>query len=87
MKLEACPFCGGEAKVIGNAENNSGFFVMCWSGEKCGCKLGDHMENGLPYHKFRTIEEATRAWNRRVVDSQPEWLSQALNEGDGVYRP
>lgn len=26
-------------------------------------------------------------WPREAKKSQPEWLSQALNEGDGVYRP
>ena len=24
---------------------------------------------------------------RKACNGQPEWLSQALNEGDGVYRP
>lgn len=26
-------------------------------------------------------------WNRRPTVSRPDFLSQALNEGDGVYRP
>ena len=71
-----CPFCGDDDPEID--EVSPGVCVVRCI--ECGC-LGPHDldTDGTP-------EQAVEAWNRRG-SARPDFLSQALNEGDGVYRP
>lgn len=69
-KLKPCPFCGGEAKVMGS-DSDPFFMVVCL---KCGLKA-------KWYHDLR--DEATIHWNERnypvfpdsskEMPSVPEW--------------
>jgi Lar family restriction alleviation protein len=55
-KLKPCPFCGGEAIMRDNKLGCTIWIVGC---RKCGADAG-----------FRTDkEEAIKAWNTRVGDS------------------
>lgn len=69
--IEPCPFCGADAEL--EDVNLEHLAVIC-----CGCgAIGPREDFG---------DAAIRAWNARR-DTVPEWLAQALNSGDGVYRP
>lgn len=74
-----CPFCGDSDPAIDEVEIGV-HAVVC---NDCGCTG--------PIERFNegTVQSPERAielWNRRG-HSGPDFLSQALNEGDGVYRP
>lgn len=59
IKLLPCPFCGGEAEVIGNyikgVPNNFQYFVRC---KKCKARP-------QPFYTFKKKEKAVEAWNTR----------------------
>lgn len=66
-KLKLCPFCGGEAEVIGyfqkGVANNYQYFVRC---QKCKARPQ------LYGYTFTSKEKAIEAWNRRYsVDESP----------------
>lgn len=52
MKIEKCPFCGGEAETFEASEDS--FSILCTG---CGVET--------PYLPYLT--EAIAAWNRRVI--------------------
>lgn len=52
-ELKKCPFCGGEAKIMGVGRDDICKFVYC--GE-CLAETG----------AYDTTEEAIEAWNRRA---------------------
>jgi Lar family restriction alleviation protein len=58
-RLKQCPFCGGEAEVIGHyikgVANNYQYFVRCKS-----CKARPRS-----YCTFKKKEEAIEVWNTR----------------------
>lgn len=56
IKLKPCPFCGGEAECYTNYYNQYQWTVQC---DKCLCRT-------LFYYNR---EDAKRAWNRRVNDT------------------
>ena len=75
-KLLPCPFCGGEAKIVGGAENWTPTFsdpdsggdpiaVVC---QKCECGL----------HFFDNYSDAITAWNNRTQPNEPLTLSELL---------
>lgn len=53
MKLKTCPFCGGEAVVMGSDDDCRFDMVVCL---KCGLKA-------KWYHNYK--DEAINAWNTR----------------------
>ena len=64
-KLKPCPFCGGEAELVGGCENWSPTFndpdsggdpiaVVC----ECGCGF---------YGNFEDYSDAIKKWNHRVT--------------------
>lgn len=55
-RLKKCPFCGGEAILRSWAHVDGNYYtVEC---PKCYVDMGE----------YETIEEVTKAWNRRVKD-------------------
>jgi hypothetical protein len=70
-KLKLCPFCGSVAE-LDQAIGENYFIIDCTNGN-CGARI--------------TGEHAVDAWNNRISEKAPEWLSQALDQGDDVHRP
>lgn len=62
LEPKSCPFCGGEALVIGGGAGN--WFVRC-----SGCKATSD---------DRARDNAIAAWNRRSPDTRTEALVEAL---------
>lgn len=52
-KLKPCPFCGGEAYIV---KLNILFDPIIVGCKNCGCSV----------KRTNEVEEAVRAWNRRV---------------------
>jgi len=77
--IQPCPFCGDTDPAIDQVELGV-WAIVC---NDCNC-TGPIQE----FHtgKGQSAELAIELWNKRPRQSM-EWLSQALNEGDGVYRP
>lgn len=69
-KLKPCPFCGGEAMVIGGED--SGYAAYCQE-----CNGDGHCEVGW----FFTAEDAAEAWNTRA-----ERTCHADRHGGYTYR-
>lgn len=73
-KNRPCPFCGS-SDVSADEISPRVWAVCCHV-----CKtIGPESEAG--------IEQAYELWAERHESATTEWLSQALNEGDGVFRP
>ena len=62
-ELKRCPFCGGEAEVVGHyvkgGPNNYQYFVRCKRYKVAPMVYGMN---------FKKKEKAIEAWNRRVSD-------------------
>ena len=73
IKLEVCPFCGGEAHILATRD---GYIPRCSS---CGTCLGD----------FDAKLTAEAAWNRRAVSEHVEPAPEAGVVGvpEGIRRP
>lgn len=74
-KLKPCPFCGGEAEVIGHyikgVANNYQYFVRCKS-----CKARPRSCN-----TFKKKEKAIEYWNtRKPIDRIVEQLEEKIEE-------
>ena len=74
--LLPCPFCGGEAEMLGedvfetmihcHKRRAGGYFFRCWD---CECTLGltgSQDDLDLEFGKFDTAAEAMAAWNNRL---------------------
>lgn len=73
-----CPFCGDPDPAIDEIEMD--IWAVCCN--ECGA-VGPHQsDDGVTNLGPKAIE----LWNKRG-SNRPDPLSQALNEGDGVYRP
>ena len=60
-ELKLCPFCGGKAHYwYSDYESGSDCFVECTNGNCCAQVIGEIDE-----------KEAAKAWNRRVLKSNP----------------
>ncbi|MBR2208098.1 MAG: Lar family restriction alleviation protein [Synergistaceae bacterium] len=57
-ELKPCPFCGGEAEVC--ADENEEYFVSC---TKCTALFGYCTDT---WGEYETEAAAIEAWNRRV---------------------
>lgn len=64
-ELKPCPFCGGEAEIVGHyikgVPNNYQYFVRC---KRCKARPTLYGFN------FKKKEKAIEAWNRRVDDDE-----------------
>ena len=69
--LKPCPFCGGEADVIGHY-GDATFTVVCWNRAICGMRVET-------LHLTNSPEEAAAVWNRRAGDAE-ERLSDSDSE-------
>lgn len=55
-ELKLCPFCGGEARLLHNAEGSYVECVACYA-----------QSNYYPIsHQYSSDAKATEAWNRRT---------------------
>lgn len=56
-KLKPCPWCGAKSRIC---NSSLGYFVEC-------IPLGHLHNSGVLNDKFyKTSQEATKAWNRRI---------------------
>jgi Lar family restriction alleviation protein len=77
LEAKPCPFCGGREIEVAEID------IKTWAACCRGCNsIGPHRER-------QSILGALDAWNTRPAKRADamEWLNQALDEGDGVYRP
>jgi hypothetical protein len=59
-----------------------------FGGKPKGIVMGDsHGTAGVTWRVLSMTSEGDSSTGVRRVGGTPEWLSQAMNEGDGVYRP
>jgi len=79
MNCHPCPFCGDSDPAIDEIEIK--VWAVCCNG--CGC-IGP-VENYAS--ALQSPERAIELWNARASDRQPGPLGEALNSGDGSYRP
>ena len=57
-ELKPCPFCGGEAKVLGTKYEGGDYYIVC---EKCRVRVGS----------YSNPVEAIEAWNKRANSEKP----------------
>ena len=74
LKLKPCPFCGGEPFLNKCNTTNDRYTIKCLR-----CKGGWGAI-------FMRKETAIKRWNERVITINPS-LDEALNSGDGSYKP
>ena len=75
VKLKPCPFCGAKAIV---RENDPGMWeILC---TKCYART----LTGIGADQIPALRER---WNRRTEDRFHASLDEALNSGDGSYKP
>jgi Lar family restriction alleviation protein len=70
--LKPCPFCGYKDVHLGHVWQI--FSVSC-----SHCRIEGPVDP--------TEAGAIAAWNARAPESLPDSIQEALNSGDGVYRP
>lgn len=80
--INHCPFCGDGDPAIDEIEIRV-WAIVC---NECGC-IGpvENYDSAL-----QSPERAIELWNQRAIpptDDHPDPLGEALNSGDGVYRP
>jgi Lar family restriction alleviation protein len=78
-KLLSCPFCGGEAELIGHyikgVANNYQYFVRCKQ-----CKARPQS-----FNTFKKPEKAIEVWNtrkpmERIVENLEEYQNESIHE-------
>lgn len=68
--MKKCPFCQQKATVSGIEGQ---YYAVCTSGD-CFCSLGERYDrDAMPDHVFKTIKEATAAWNMRGRPKKFKW--------------
>ena len=78
--ITPCPFCGHDDPQIDDISPG----VWALSCPECGC-VGPSLRDDQP---ASDPERAIELWNaRHRARDAYDFLDQALNEGDGVYRP
>lgn len=70
-ELKPCPFCGGSAELIKQyrLDGQTHYEVAKVRCQDCKCQTDDYILNGY-YGSTDTVQDACKAWNRRVVDDQ-----------------
>lgn len=81
VRLGPCPWCGHPVErtawAVGKSPITGLLSVVCENGD-CGAQGPSR----------RTPAEAIAAWNGpRACDALPPSIQEALNSGDGTYRP
>jgi hypothetical protein len=67
-ELKNCPFCGGEASIVGT-DYRGGMYYACCGNVNCFCCVGEGYDrDAMPDHAFVTEELAAEAWNSRTPD-------------------
>jgi hypothetical protein len=67
QELKPCPFCGGEAVLLGSDYAGPQFYVVCKTLD-CFCAMGEGYDrDACPDHQFHDAEAARDAWNRRTL--------------------
>jgi hypothetical protein len=83
-ELKPCPFCGGEAKIIGSWLNSikggGDFTPTCDGEEQCPGQNEEQDEQGGFCASYPTREEAAAAWNTRA-DLHADALPKQYNIG------
>jgi len=82
-RIRPCPFCGNADPSIDEVDRDI-WAIVC---EACGCTGPIDQFYDCP---GQTPEQARARWNRRNNDAAAavrSTLDEALNSGDGVYRP
>jgi hypothetical protein len=74
--LKPCPFCGSGAFFQSDGHDNSSMFYVSCGNVDCFCCVGESYDrDAMPDHIFRSVEDATKAWNTRAVASAGEMRS------------
>jgi hypothetical protein len=77
MKIEKCPFCGGEARHFGSSGQHSIRCVRCGTTKK-------YVETGdTPQSAYEAYDKAIAAWNSRAQPENKPLTLDALREMDG----
>lgn len=79
IHIKPCPFCGNANPTM--EEVDMGVWALCC--DKCNATGPISSFNGAG----QTGSMAIEAWNRRPGEGLPAGIDEALNSGDGVYRP
>lgn len=79
VSIKPCPFCGNANPSIDEVDIDV-HAVCCDS-----CKMTGPI--GGPNIRAQSPETAIALWNRRPGEGLPPGINEALNSGDGVYRP
>lgn len=85
--LEKCPFCGGEARLLGGPPHNSYYWVQC---SECHCRSdlyrNDYVAVQSWNNRFRT--EAERQANREVLEwlAHQEWMNTQTTPGEALAK-
>lgn len=71
LDLKPCPFCGREPYVITPDFPGAEYQIGCFCGDDEG-REGDNWdpEMGACWRDGKTLEEATRRWNRRAANRE-----------------
>lgn len=75
FKLQACPFCGGEAKM---SKYKSMWVVEC---STCGANIQCSINLNDDPDTLNTRDEVMEAWNLRDVESKPERTCRRIMRG------
>ena len=79
VEIKPCPFCGATDPMLDDIDGDV-WAVCC---EDCGA-IGPNVEDDL---SDKVGSAAIEAWNKRPGEGLPAGIIEALNSGDGVYRP
>ena len=74
IKLESCPYCGGEAEFhISNYENGDTthlYTIMCKDAFGCGAKMSDSISYWEADYED-AVNKLVQRWNRRAINYTP----------------
>ena len=66
-KLENCPCCDGEAKLMKSNILKLGYEIRCSNETDCGLYMAGEVYNNHDDHtKFLTLKQIVKRWNTRI---------------------